>query len=121
MMKAVTNIYLFNKLHEIVSSTIALRRNEQFNYFLEPPLASGAEVEDFILSIPYFDEELKNFIAGNLQLKTFVIDNIWEADFILRAELWAQSNDWIRNNLANSVAKCIALAKANADRLSLPY
>lgn len=120
-MKAVTNIYLFNNLQQIVSSTIALRRNELFNYFLQPPIASIAEVEDFVLSIPYFDEALKNFIAGNLPVKTFVIDNTWEADFMLRAKLWAQSDEWIRNDLANSVAKCIALAKANEDRLSLPY
>lgn len=119
-MKAITSVYLMDNLFEIVTGTIEARRIAQRIFYLHEPFASDAEVIDFIKSIPYFDIELKNFIRAN-PLKTYFIDRAWETDFIMRSELWAESDEWIYCDFSNAIASYAEISKGNADFLSLPY
>ncbi len=119
-MKAITSVYLMDNVFDVVTGTIEARRIAQQNFYLHDPYASEAEVFDFIQSIPYFNMELKNFIRANSR-KIYFIDKAWETDFIMRLELWAESDEWIYCDFDNAVARYKELVKDNAGFFSLPY
>ena len=96
-MIAVTGEYLINIIERRVNQTIGLRRNLSATELLVGPLlyATNEEIADFILSIPYFDERLKNFILGFLSEQTIIISQTWEIAFSVRTGRWAESDEWL--------------------------
>ncbi len=122
-MIAVTGEYLINIIERRVNQTIGLRRNlsaaelvaEQFLY------ATNEEIADFILSIPYFDERLKNFILGFLTEQTIIISQTWEIAFSVRTGRWAESDEWLHCDFRLSMSTLDELQHNNPDFLTLPY
>lgn len=123
-MIAVTGEYLINIVERRVNQTIGLRRNfsaeelaaEHFLY------ATNEEIADFILSIPYFDGRLKNFILGFSTEQTIIISQSWEIAFIVRTGRWAESDEWLHEAFRLSMSSYAAEPKqADADFLTLPY
>ena len=122
-MIAVTGEYLINIIERRVNQTIGLRRNlspaelaeEHFLY------ATNEEIADFILSIPYFDERLKNFILGFLTEQTIIISQSWEIAFIVRTRSWAESDEWLHGAFRLSMSTLDDHQQNNPDFLTLPY
>ena len=86
-----------------------------------PSFPTDEEVLDFIISIPYFDDRLKDFLIGNLGETTIIISQSWENEFIIKTRLWAESIDWLHGN--DRFLKAPNLEVNNTERrfLSLPY
>jgi hypothetical protein len=122
-MIAATGEYLINIIERRVNQTIGLRRNlcaeeiaakDFFN-------ATNEELADFILSIPYFDERLKNFMLGFLTEQTIIISQSWEIAFIVRTGRWAESNEWLHGAFQLSMSSVTDHPHHNPDFLTLPY
>ena len=122
-MTAVTAEYLINIIERQVNKTIRIRRNDSMA--VQSPndsfKSTNEEIADFILSIPYFDERLKNFILGALDEQAIIISQAWEIDFIIKAARWAESNDWLHGVFRLSMSSYASKRNANADFLTLPY
>ncbi len=99
-MNSITKDYLTEIIFKKISETIDKHReskNQQFDN--EPyPGATDEEVLDFIISIPYFAEKLKDFLLGNLAEDTIIISQAWENEFIKKTRLWAESFEWLHGN-----------------------
>lgn len=122
-MIAATGEYLINIIERRVNQTIGLRRNLSAEEiaawdFLN---ATNEELADFILSIPYFDERLKNFILGFLTEQTIIISQSWEIAFIVRTGRWAESDEWLHGAFQLSMNSLIDHPYHNPDFLTLPY
>ncbi|WP_301932664.1 hypothetical protein [Ferruginibacter sp.] len=122
-MIAVTGEYLINIIERRVNQTIGLRRNLPTAELLIKPLlyATNEEIADFILSIPFFDERLKNFILGFLTEQTIIISQSWEIAFIVRSQRWAESDEWLHNDFRLSMSTLDNHPYNNPDFLTLPY
>ncbi len=122
-MKAITRDYLTDIIFRTINKTIDLHRASKKNrFFYEPfPSATDEEVLDFIHSIIYFDDELKNFLVGNLIEKTIIVSQSWEIEFLKKVMLWAQSFEWIQGNSYYLSEAHIKLIKQKAVCLGLPY
>ena len=121
-MTAVTAEYLINIIERQVNKTIRIRRNDPMVQSPNDSFKStNEEIADFILSIPYFDERLKNFILGTLDEQAIIISQAWEIDFIIKAARWAESNDWLHGVFRLSMSSYASKRNANADFLTLPY
>lgn len=121
-MIAVTGEYLINIIERRVNQTIGLRRNLSATELLAGPLlyATNEEIADFILSIPYFDERLKNFILGFLSEQTIIISQTWEIAFSVRTGRWAESDEWLHGAFRLSM-NSLEDHQQNPDFLTLPY
>ncbi len=121
-MISVTGEYLINIIERHVSATISCRRNhvEGSPAIADAPLTNG-EIADFILSIPYFDEGLKNFILGNAAEKNMIVSQAWEIAFILRTKKWGEGECWLQNKYSIPGGRRDAFIKPSPDFLSLPY
>ncbi len=122
-MIAATGEYLINIIERRVNQTIGLHRNlsaEEIaaNNFL---YATNKEIADFILSIPYFDERLKNFILGFLTEQTIIISQSWEIAFIVRTGRWAESEEWLHGAFQLSMSSLANHQYHNPNFLTLPY
>jgi hypothetical protein len=96
-MISVTGEYLITIIEQYVNRTIGIRRNPSIEK-LTPVLvyeATNEELADFILSIPYFDERIKNFILGISNEQTIIISQAWEIALIVRTRKWAESDEWL--------------------------
>ncbi|MDB5280495.1 MAG: hypothetical protein JWR61_5450 [Ferruginibacter sp.] len=122
-MIAVTGEYLINIIERRVNQTIGLRRNLSAAELLTEPLLypTNEEIADFILSIPYFDERLKNFILGFLTEQTIIISQTWEIAFSVRTGRWAESDEWLHGAFRLSMNSLEDHQHNNADFLTLPY
>ena len=122
-MIAVTGEYLINIIERRVNQTIGLRRNLSATELLVEPLlyATNEEIADFILSIPYFDERLKNFILGFLTEQTIIISQSWEIAFIVRTGRWAESDEWLHGDFRLSMGSSANQQMSSTDFLTLPY
>ncbi len=122
-MIAVTGEYLINIIERRVNQTIGLRRNLSATELLVGPLlyATNEEIADFILSIPYFDERLKNFILGFLSEQTIIISQTWEIAFSVRTGRWAESDEWLHGDFRLSMSSNTSQQRSNMDFLTLPY
>lgn len=122
-MIAVTGEYLINIIERRVNQTIGLRRNLSATELLVGPLlyATNEEIADFILSIPYFDERLKNFILGFLSEQTIIISQTWEIAFSVRTGRWAESDEWLHGAFRLSMNSNTSQQRSNMDFLTLPY
>ncbi len=99
-MNSITKDYLTEIIFKKTSETIDRRReSKQHQFDNEPYLgATDEEVLDFIISIPYFDEKLKNFLLGNLEDETIIISQAWENEFIKKTKLWGEGFEWLHGN-----------------------
>ena len=122
-MTAVTAEYLINIIERQVNKTIGTRRNIDGNdaHLIGAFKSTNEEIADFILSIPYFDERLKNFILGTPDEQAIIISQAWEIDFIIKTTRWAESNDWLHGVFRLSMSSYASRRNANADFLTLPY
>ncbi|MBC7688652.1 MAG: hypothetical protein H7211_10785 [Aquabacterium sp.] len=96
-MNSITKDYLAEIIFKKISETIdQYREKKQHQFDNEPyPGATDEEVLDFILSIPYFDNKLKDFLLGNLAEETIIISQAWEIEFIKKTMLWRDSFEWL--------------------------
>jgi len=123
-MISVTGEYLINIIERHVNNTICHRRAHSVEKII-PECSNGAtneEIADFILSIPFFDEGIKNFILGTSIENTIIISQSWEIAFILRAKKWSECDDWVHGSFRLSMSSNAADSlKKDADFLTLPY
>ena len=99
-MNSITKDYLAGIIFKKTSETIDIHRESKRHQFDNEPYpgATDEEVLDFIISIPYFDERLKDFLLGNLIEDTIIISQSWENEFIKNTLLWAESFEWLHGN-----------------------
>ncbi|MEO7766695.1 MAG: hypothetical protein ABIS01_04685 [Ferruginibacter sp.] len=99
-MNSITKDYLTGIIFKKISETIHKHREARKHQFDNDPYpgATDEEVLDFVISIPYFDEKLKNFLLGNLLEGTIIISQNWENEFIEKTVLWTESFDWLYGN-----------------------
>ena len=122
-MHSITKDYLTSII--FITTTAALNKHRELKHdkcYKHPfPGATDEEVIDFIISIPYFDTKLKDFIMGNLAEHTIIISQAWENEFIKNTRLWAENFEWLNDkdhflNEANINSK-----KRQVVHLKLPY
>lgn len=118
-MISVSGEYLVNIIERHVAVTIRRRRGccDGNDLATDWPV-SNEEVADFLLSIPYFDEGIKNFILGNSTEKTMIVSQAWEIAFILRTKKWAESECWLQKS---QVVSGGIYRNESGDFLKLPY
>jgi hypothetical protein len=95
-MQSITKEYLLDIIQKKMNVTIHLHR-KQNPHSLNLSLFSKAtamEVQEFILSIPYFDTGLKNFLTSTGEQQT-IISQTWELEFVKKCELWLGSYEWL--------------------------
>lgn len=123
-MNSVTNDYLTEIIFKKASETIDRHReSKQHQFDNEPyPGATDEEVLDFIITIPWFDVKLKDFLLGNLGVDTIIISQTWENEFIKKTMLWAESFEWLQggNHYFLHEADSSSTNK-NKSFLTLPY
>ena len=122
-MISVTGEYLLNIIERHVNRTICFRRNYPTEKLAGETMldSTNEEIADFILSIPYFDERLKNFILCFSNEQTIIISQSWEIAFMVRAGKWAESDEWLHGVFRLSMSTYGDELKGNADFLTLPY
>lgn len=122
-MNSITKDYLTEIVFKKATETIEKRReSKQHQFDNEPyPGATDEEVLDFILTIPYFDEKLKDFLLGNLADDTIIISQAWENEFIKKTRLWADSRDWLQGSNYFLDETNSRSAQNTATFLRLPY
>lgn len=95
-MQSITKEYLLDIIQKKMNVSIHLHR-KQSPHSLNLALYSKAtaqELQEFILSIPYFDAGLKNFLMATGEQQT-IISQTWELEFVKKCELWLGSYEWL--------------------------
>lgn len=119
-MKGITRDYLLYVINDCIKITIHYRRKIADNYFSKEKIqVTEDELIDFVTSIPYFSVDLKDFLMGNLTVRTIIISQSWEKDFTNKCIAWATNPRWTETDMSflaksftNSVIK---------DELAMPY
>ena len=94
-MQSITKEYLLDIIRRKISATIHLhRKRHPYSFTVVGSSASSEEVKEFILTIPYFDASLKNFLTSLADAQT-IISQAWELEFIKKCELWMQGYEWL--------------------------
>lgn len=118
-MQSITADYLVEIVAKNVNSTICRRRNLPQEYFMPKTInASDEEIVDFILSIPYFDERIKDFIFGNIPETAIIISQLWEIEFMKRCEQWANDDTWLTEKCSNL---SFVFQQQRKAKFTLPY
>ena len=122
-MNSVTKDYLAEIIFKKASENIdKYRESKQQQFDNEPyPGATDEEVLDFIITIPYFDVKLKDFLLGNLAEDTIIISQNWENEFIKNTMLWAESFEWLHGNDYFLSEAHTSGINRNKSFLTLPY
>ncbi len=122
-MKAITNEYLADLILRQINKQILTHRSNKNSSFTHGnlPCATDGELLDFIQTIPYFHENLKDFLVGNLQDATIIISQSWELEFLKKAIMWAESFEWLHGTDYFLTDAHINSIKKNISYLSLPY
>ena len=122
-MNSITKDYLAEIIFKKTSETIDRRREaRQHQFDNEPyPGATDEEVLDFIISIPGFDEKLKDFLLGNLAEETIIISQAWENEFIKKVMQWRESFEWLHGGDYFMGAAAGEEVRKEAVFLRLPY
>ena len=122
-MNSVTKDYLAEIIFKKASENIdQYRESKQQQFDNEPyPGATDEEVLDFIITIPYFDVKLKDFLLGNLADNTIIISQSWENEFIKNTKLWAESFEWLHGNDYFLIEAHTSGINKNKHFLTLPY
>lgn len=122
-MNSITKEYLVEIIFNKISESIDIHRQSKNHQFDNEPYpgATDEEMLDFIISMPYFDDKLKNFLLGNLAETTVIISQSWENEFIIKTRLWAESFEWLHGN--DYFLSEAHISNINKERkfLSLPY
>ncbi len=89
--------YLKELVFREINPTIELHRESKRNYFYfeHYDFAADQEVEDFIFSIPFFSEDLKEFLRGRDNLISTEVTKAWINKYIENIEKWAESEEWL--------------------------
>ncbi|HSN61419.1 MAG TPA: hypothetical protein VLR49_10820 [Ferruginibacter sp.] len=122
-MISVTGEYLISIIERHVNKTIRFRRippGEPSNDVCKEA-ATNEEIADFILSIPYFHNGLKDFILGNSNERTIIVSQPWEIAFIIRTKKWAECDDWLHQSFIPSPKFYTGPVQSGTDSLKLPY
>ena len=122
-MNSITKDYLTGIIFKRIADNINIHRQSKRHLggMEHASVPTDEEVLDFIISIPYFDDRLKDFLIGNLGETTIIISQSWENEFIIKTKLWADSMDWLHGN--DRFLKAPMPDSINTERrfLSLPY
>jgi hypothetical protein len=118
-MQCITNNYLLDIIQKKMSVSIHLHR-KQNPHSLNLALyvkATPQELQEFILTIPYFDTTLKNFLTATGEPQT-IISQTWELEFVKKCEMWLGSLEWMYGKHSDPNG-----SRYNTGRmsLSLPY
>jgi hypothetical protein len=119
-MKGITREYLLYVIHDCMKITIHYRRKVADNYFAKEIVeVTEEEIIDFVTAIPYFSVELKDFLMGNLTVRTIIISQDWEKNFARKSIAWATDPKWTETDMS-------FLAKSFKDvvvgeALTMPY
>ncbi len=118
-MQSITKDYLLDIIQKKMNVTIHLHRKQNPNSLNLALYAKATtqEVQDFILSIPYFDAGLKNFLITAGEQQT-IISQTWELEFVKKCELWLGSYEWMYGKPVIVYEK---ESKNGMIRLTLPY
>ncbi len=122
-MISVTGEYLISIIERHVNKTIQLRRTPPGEpcYAGNKEPASNEEIADFILSIPFFHDGLKDFILGNANEQTIIVSQPWEIAFIIRTKKWAECDEWLHQAFQPSPKFYTGPPQTGTDSLKLPY
>lgn len=118
-MQSITKEYLLDIIRRKISATIHLhRKRHPYSFNVVGSSASSGEVQDFILSIPYFDASLKNFLTSRADTQT-IISQAWELEFMKKCELWMQGYEWLYGTPCFSNEQHVYQGQRTS--LALPY
>jgi hypothetical protein len=122
-MQSITKTYLTDIICRMVNTSIQLhRQSKNSSHYNEVyPVATDEEMIDFIVTIPYFDIDLKDFLLGNVKEGTVIISQAWEIEFIKKCSTWVQSYEWLEGDEYYLSDAHISRLMQKADCLSLPY
>ncbi len=122
-MQSITKNYLTDIIYRMISKSIELHRksknNDHYNAICK--VAMDEEMIDFIVTIPYFDVDLKDFLLGNVKEETVIISQSWETEFIKKCTAWARSYEWLEGDEYYLSDAHISQLMRQAECLSLPY
>lgn len=119
-MKGITRDYLLYVINDCIKITIHYRRKIADNYFAKEKIqVTEEELIDFVTSIPYFTVDLKDFLMGNLTVRTIIISQGWEKDFTNKCIAWATNPKWTETDMS-FLAKNFA-NRVIEDELAMPY
>lgn len=122
-MNSITKEYLatiiIGKIAEDISIHRKFRQQPCEDYSC--PVPTDEEVLDFIITIPYFDDKLKDFLIGNLKETTVITSQAWENEFIRKTNCWAKSLEWLHGEDPDVTRLHRENAQSHFSFLSLPY
>jgi hypothetical protein len=94
-MQSITKEYLLDIIQRKISTTIHLhRKRHPYSFNAVYTTATAEEVQEFIISIPYFDATLKSFLCSRFETQT-IISQTWELEFVKKCDLWMQGYEWL--------------------------
>jgi hypothetical protein len=95
-MNFITASYLKNLIFLEISKYIQLHRESKNRSFLYKlyEFALDQEVDDFILSTPYYSDDLKDYLM-RIDDPGILVTNSWVQQFTINTELWAMSDEWL--------------------------
>jgi hypothetical protein len=121
-MKAITREYLVEFIFRLINKHIdTYRKSKGIDDAHHHIYATDEEVLDFIRSIPYFDNRLKDFIVGNFEETTIIISQLWENEFIIKSRDWADSFEWLYGDQRYLSDLYLDRIKQVGSYLGLPY
>lgn len=122
-MQSITKEYLIDTICRMINTSLQLHRasKNRSMYNDEYPTATDEEIIDFIVTIPYFDEQLKYFLLGNVKENTIIISQSWELEFIKKTISWVQSYEWLEGDSYYLSDAHISRLQGQVNCLSLPY
>ncbi len=115
-MQSITATYLLDMIEKKMNTAIHLHRRQNphslnMALYAKP---TAAEIKEFIHSIPYFDNSLKDFLIITSERQT-IISQKWETEFIKKVDLWLGSYEWMYGK------PCSQNYKEEKTSLGLPY
>jgi len=98
-MQSITKEYLIELIGRLAYETIHIQRESKpamlSDYNHAKHFATNEEIVDFICTIPFFDERLKDFLLENIPEQTIIISQSWEIEFIKKCIAWSRSHEWL--------------------------
>ncbi len=122
-MQSITKTYLVDIIYRMINTSIQLHRQSKHNshYNDAYPVATDEEMVDFIVTIPYLDVDLKDFLLSNTKEETIIISQSWEIEFMKKCASWVQSYEWLEGDEYYLSDAHISQLMRQAHFLSLPY
>lgn len=122
-MQSITKAYLIDIVYRMINESIQLHRQSKNNghYNELYPGATDEEMVDFIVTIPYFDVGLKDFLLGNVKEETLIISQNWETEFFKKCMAWAKSYEWLEGDEYYLSDVHISGLMRKVECLKLPY